>query len=419
MSAKFWDRGTITRAKSWLQESRTLGEALSSMRRAWPSMTEASLYNGFKRAGEPPPSTFLKTARRPNSSVPLQKIVSAPTSDPFEAARSQRAQLASDSRDRQALKASLGHLEALEAQISTLTAPYAAPAKPVNRPRISGNRHPATLVVSLSDVHAGATVELSPVSYGNHYNQAVCESRITKYFAGVEWKVQAYRSGDHGKAYDLHHVKLWCGGDMIDGQLHDDQKEMSHTPIEAIRWFEPLLVDGIKRLLALGVDVSVVCSFGNHGRDTKKMQFGKGAEHNHEWGMYCRLGRQLPGVEVSATKDEFQFFDIYGRTFCGHHGHRIAYQGGVGGIWIPANKAIDKWQMGVPCYHYLFGHYHTLEFGSRGTFNGSVIGYSPMARGFKCAPERPQQAALLVDEEHGVVDTTRIWVEDREAEASL
>jgi len=271
----------------------------------------------------------------------------------------------------------------------------------------------------LSDVHAGANIELSPVSFGNKFNNAICAHRLSKYFAGVEWKVNAYRSGLHGEAYDVQHVKLWVGGDIIDGQLHMDQVELSDPPIESIRWVEPILVDGVRRLLGIGVDVSMEFTFGNHGRDSDKMQFGRGAEHNHEWGMYHRIADRLPGVQSSVTKDEFQFFDIYGRKFCGHHGHRIRYGGGVGGIMIPTNKAIAEWQKGVPCYHYLFGHYHSLSFNPLCTYNGSIVGYNAMARGFKCAPEIPQQAGLLIDEEHGIVDCTRIWVVDAKAEAGL
>jgi hypothetical protein len=350
----------------------------------------------------------------------VASCVAAPaTVDPLEAARASRVQAAEDSRDRQALKASLARLEVLEAQVKHLTADFAKPSKPVERVRIAGNRHPATLLAALSDVHGGAEFPETPVTFGNKYSPEICQLRLAKYFAGVEWKVQAYRSGKHGEAYDVHHVKVWLGGDMFDGHLHDDQQETSQTAIRASTWLEPCLVDGFKRLQGIGVDVSIECSFGNHGRDNRKMNFATGADHNHEWGMYMRLARQLPGIDVSCTTDEFQFWEIYGRKFCGHHGHRISYGGGVGGIWIPANKAIAKWQESVPCYHYLFGHYHSLQHGPHGTFNGSIVGYNPFARGIKGTPERPQQAAMLIDEEHGIVDNTRIWVVDRAAEAGL
>jgi hypothetical protein len=74
MSTKLWDAGRIHRAKSWLAESRTLGEALRGMRAAWPEVTEAALYNGFKGAGEPPPSTFLRGGVVPEPTAPKDKF---------------------------------------------------------------------------------------------------------------------------------------------------------------------------------------------------------------------------------------------------------------------------------------------------------------------------------------------------------
>lgn len=344
-----------------------------------------------------------------------------PTPDPLEAARASRVQAAADSRDRVALKASLARLEVLEAQVENLTAPAAAPLAAINRIELAGGGRQATAVALLSDVHAGAEVKLTNATFGNRYNPAICRYRLGRFFAGIEWLVNSYRDGSAAYAWQIPNLLLWLGGDIIDGHLHEDQIELSESAITTVAWVEPLLLDGIRRMRDAGPQVSVVCSYGNHGRDTRKPRRATGAAHSYEWGMYNRIARVLSteGVQVDASPAAHQYAEVYGRRLHFHHGDEIKYQGGVGGVTIPVNKRVAMWDRVNRADLHHVGHFHQQCDHSPWFANGSVIGYNEYAMSIGAAPEPPQQTFYLLDAKRGKTTVSPIWVSDATAEASL
>jgi hypothetical protein len=85
-----------------------------------------------------------------------------------------------------------------------------------------------------------------------------------------------------------------------------------------------------------------------------------------------------------------------------HHGHGLKYLGGVGGLTIPANKSIDKWNQGVWADLDVFGHYHTLFDGRNFLSNGSQVGYNGFAAYVVKAPyQPPMQWLTLFDKKRG------------------
>jgi hypothetical protein len=302
----------------------------------------------------------------------------------------------------------------LETQLNTLAAPTAKFLPPIRIHQAAAGKRPATAVALLSDVHAGEVVRRTS-AVDNYYSPAICRLRLGRYFAGLIWLIQNNRTWA-----DIRDLVLWFGGDMVTGHIHDELAETSQSAIETITWLEPLLVSGV-RTVAIEADVKVklVCSYGNHGRDTQKIRRATGAEHSYEWGMYQRLARQLPDVEVLADKGGHQYLDVYGRTLHFHHGDEIRYGGGVGGIMIPGNKAVAAWdRVRVSDVHH-FGHYHQYLDAGRVVFNGSLKGYDSFAMSIKAAPEIAQQAFYVYDAKRGRCACSPVWVVDSEAEAEL
>lgn len=302
----------------------------------------------------------------------------------------------------------------LEAQLDSVARPNSQPLPAINVHRAAAGKRPGTAVALLSDVHAGELVSRTS-AVDNYYSPGVCRIRLERYFAGVAWLIDNNRSWA-----DIQDLVLWFGGDMVTGHIHDELAETSQSTIETIEWLEPLLVAGVQMLQReAGVNVQLVCSYGNHGRDTKKMRNSTGAEHSHEWGMYQRLARQLPGVNVLADRGAHQYINVYGKTFHFHHGHEIKYGGGVGGIMIPGNKAVAMWdRVRVADVHH-FGHYHQYLDAGRVVFNGSLKGYDSFAMSIKAAPEIAQQAFYVYDAKRGRTACSPVWVVDSEAEAEL
>ena len=79
----------------------------------------------------------------------------------------------------------------------------------------------------------------------------------------------------------------------------------------------------------------------------------------------------------------------------------MRYQGGVGGIFIPVNKAIAQWNRFKKAYLDIFGHFHQFIDGGNFICNGSIIGYGPFSLLIKAAYEPPRQSFLLIDKNRG------------------
>jgi hypothetical protein len=337
--------------------------------------------------------------------------------DPLEAARAARAERAESTADKRAVRAALAENERLQAMLDTIAHVNATPLPAIPRLGLSGARREGTCIALLSDVHAGANVALSSSTFGNRYSPAIAQYRLRRYFAGVAWHVRAYRE----VAWDLRHLVLWFGGDLIDGHLHGDQQETSQAPVQTIDWLEPLLVDGVRSLLELDCRVDLVCSYGNHGRDTIKPRRETGAQHSHEWGMYQRIARALTadGVHTLADATAHQYHQVYDYTLHFTHGDETRYAGGVGGISIPLNKAFAAWDRVRKADYHHCGHYHTQLDGGYWIANGAVKGYDPFAMSVKGAPETPRQALYVLDAKRGKTAVTPLWVSDGTDEARL
>jgi hypothetical protein len=213
-------------------------------------------------------------------------------------------------------------------------------------------------------------------------------------------------------------VILGLGGDLFTGHIHPENIEnTSGTPIESVLWMRPRLVAGIDRLLSDdGIErLDVVCSYGNHGRNTPKPYRALGAVHSYEWLLYQWLASHYadnPRVRFLADKSAHQYARAYDFDLHFHHGDETNYQGGVGGITIPLNKAASQWDKAYRCHYHHFGHWHQYNPGGRIITNGSVIGYSAYAMSIKADPEPPQQAFYLLDSKRGKTGCYPIWVRD-------
>ena len=97
----------------------------------------------------------------------------------------------------------------------------------------------------------------------------------------------------------------------------------------------------------------------------------------------------------------FVFSEIYGRTIRWHHGDAIRFEGGVGGLVIPMNKAIAQWNKGRKADLDCFGHHHTYLQTPNACSNGSMIGFSPFSVQIKAGFEPPTQTMFLMDSKRG------------------
>lgn len=203
-------------------------------------------------------------------------------------------------------------------------------------------------------------------------------------------------------------------GDFLSGFIHEELVETNElTPTQTILWLTERVGRLIATIRAKGGFKRIVipCSFGNHGRTTRKPRHATGAANSYEWMMYHILAeRYSDGIEWQIADAYHNFLAVYGRTIRLHHGDGLQYQGGIGGLTIPVEKAIASWNKARVADLDIFGHWHTQQQNPKWISNGSLIGYNAYSVAIKAPYEPPQQTFFLYTEKRGRTVTAPIFL---------
>jgi hypothetical protein len=343
------------------------------------------------------------------------KVAEAPK-DPVARAQAERA----DARIRREHGELLKEVEELRRAMAVRDALAAAPLPQIQRREFASGLREGTAVALLSDLHVEERVLETDTPNGNVYNLDIADLRLSRTFAGIEWLVQKER-----QTTKIRDLQVWFGGDMASGHIHEENVETSaFPPIAAMLWLQPRLIGGIRQLAdRLELErLDLVCSYGNHGRDTKKPRRATGAHHSYEWGMYQQIAREFHGdkrIRVLADPSAHQYTQIYDYTCHYHHGDEISYHGGVGGVFIPMNKAVARWNRVRRADFNAFGHFHYYFDLGDVAGNGSLIGYNGYAMSIGASPEEPLQSFYVIDSKRGKTAKSPIWSGDRSEEAQF
>ncbi len=255
----------------------------------------------------------------------------------------------------------------------------------------------ATAVAVLSDVHFAETVKANNVNGKNEYTPAIAKQRIESFFVNLVKLIKIYKN--HSK---IDNLVLAILGDLISGHLREESLENnSMSPIDEMLEVKKILSAGINYILDnTDVDITIPCHSGNHARDTKKIRPSTEAEHSYEYVLYHVLAdeyRMNKRIKFIVPTSYHSFIEVGGVTIRFHHGHFMKYGGGVGGIYISVNKAINQWNKVQHADIDVFGHFHQLRDGGNFICNGSVIGWNEFANSIKADFEKPKQAFFLID----------------------
>jgi hypothetical protein len=285
--------------------------------------------------------------------------------------------------------------------------------KPLHIPEYRSEKGAAVAVALLSDVHCEerVTPEDVPGTY-NLYDPEVCKKRIAQYAQRVILLTQAQR---HLTNIDT--LVLGILGDIMNGYLHDDNKESNWlAPVEAVLLALELLVGVINYLLEYGEfkKIVLVCTPGNHGRLTMKPRANTAIETNLEWMLYQLLQQRMGNdhrLEWHIASGAHVYLNINGKICRFHHGDDIKFQGGIGGLSIPLLKAISQWNHVMKADYDFVGHWHQCRDYGYGVVNGSVVGFNAFALKSKCPFEHPKQAYILIDSKRGKSLFADIWTD--------
>jgi len=273
----------------------------------------------------------------------------------------------------------------------------------------------ATAIVMASDWHVGERVDAHTINWLNEYNPDIAQARAQRFFANTLRLVRSAR-----RDVTIEHLVLWMGGDLITGYIHDELEESNYmSPIEESIFAKSLFLGGLKLWKESGgfKRITVVTSFGNHGRTTMKRRISTGYKNSFEWMLYRDMASIYKDDEVVRFQVEngyFNYLNVYGRELRFHHGDNIKYGGGVGGLTIPLVKYIQRSNSQRKAAADFIGHYHQrMPFNPVHAFsvNSSLIGFNAYAQSIGASPEPPTQNFQLLDEKRGFTVAAPILVE--------
>ena len=274
------------------------------------------------------------------------------------------------------------------------------PITEIKAPR-DNTKNYATALSLLSDFHAEEKVTLMQTNGRNKNTPTIAEKKYEKFFINLTKRITKNQ-----KDVRIDELVLGILGDLIHGFIHEEYIRTNYlTPIEAMLFTIEQLEKGFRYLdKNVGLKrITVVCKVGNHSRTTFKPFIDEEATYSYEYGAYRILQKLFPHYNWIIQDNYFTYLDIYNIKTRFSHGHRVNYQGGVGGVTIPLNKhrlrSDQTKQADLNC----IAHFHTAEW-SRNTktlLNGSGIGFNAYAISKGYEPEDPIQQFLLIDSKRG------------------
>jgi len=261
-----------------------------------------------------------------------------------------------------------------------------------------------TAVALASDWHIEEPVALKQVNGLNEYSLQIAHSRSDEFFQ---------QTLEMALMYQANTLILALLGDFISNSIHDELMEENElSPIEATITAQNMIISGIQFLLDnYDGQIVVPCHSGNHARTTKKQRSATEAGNSLEYFMYHNIAnyfRHEERLSFLIPESYHSYVDVYGYTIRFHHGHSIRYGGGVGGVFIPAYKAISQWNKGNVANLDCFGHFHQFKDGGNFITNGSLIGYNAYAISIKAEFEKPKQVFFIVEKGKGKTATVPI-----------
>lgn len=280
-------------------------------------------------------------------------------------------------------------------------------------PRHGSGTSEATAVVLASDWHVGERVLPGMVNGLNEHNLDIARRRAHRFWQSTLRLIRIYQQD-----VKIEHAIVALLGDFISNDIHDELAETNEVgPMFEVEAAQSMIASGLEFLLEhTTLKLTVPCHSGNHARTTKTTRFASENAHSLEYLMFRHLEQYFRGetrVQFIVPEGYHSYLDIYGRTIRFHHGHAIRYGGGVGGIYIPANKAIAQWDKARRAHLDVFGHFHQFRDGGKFLSNGSSIGWNPFAISIKADFEPPQQTMFLVDRDRWITFRSPIHVTEK------
>lgn len=274
------------------------------------------------------------------------------------------------------------------------------------KPHLKNNTSESTALMILSDAHNYKKIRSETVNLINEYNKNISVIRHKNFVKGCKKWLQIHRTGTVIKQGILH-----LGGDFLQGIIVKDS--MSDNIMQEVLFTYGLLVFIIDELSKEFDNLLVICNDGNHSRITEKKAISMRCANSLEYLLYNFLAKNYKDnkkITFKIAEGYFIYQDIYNFKYRFHHGDAIRFLGGVGGLTVPANRAILYWNKTINVDKDVFCHFHQFLNERLFLCNGSLCGYDPFAEYIKAAYEPPMQTFALINKKYGLNVASPIYV---------
>lgn len=288
-------------------------------------------------------------------------------------------------------------------------------------PKGVGGKDDRSVILHLSDIHYGETVDIDEMDGVNRYNSFIAKQRLWRFFNTSSGLMTKHWSGPRPQE-----IILCLGGDLISGMIHAELLETNYPAIPAaVREVAEIIAGGIAALRErVGCPIRVYGVPGNHGRMTVKPQSKGRAAGSFDTLVMDFIEATLKNTKAASGVTFYRpnspdaYFSVYGWQWLLTHGDTMGGRGGGTGFIGPMasiikghRKLVDTyWRTGRPVHYVLTAHYHTTGKTAFGWGNGSVIGYGEFARDLRADPEPAKQNMLTVHPRLGVIDEQPLYL---------
>lgn len=278
----------------------------------------------------------------------------------------------------------------------------AAPVK-YKPPKLGKHKFaPQPQALLLSDTHAAEVVEPEAINGMNVFNWDVLVERM----ANIQKSLLSFQAN---RPYPIGELHLWCLGDMLSGDNHDELSKTNEYPIaEQAYKFGMLLGQWIEELIPHYPKVIVKGVVGNHPRVTKKPA-NKQVFNNFDWISYKIAETYLAGyiadgvIEVDFPRSGLIVANIADLNILLTHGDGIrSTMPGVpwGGVMRRWNALRSQYlEHNVKLDYMALGHFHSPAVVPHIFMNGSVKGADEYSVKQFGNAEPPCQLLLTFDQE--------------------
>lgn len=262
-----------------------------------------------------------------------------------------------------------------------------------------------------SDIHYSEVVDTNEVNGVNDYNKQISKDRI---FYTINKFIEIMQ-GDFNRGIEA--CILALNGDLISGDIKLLLETNEGSVSESLLELAEILIQCIEKLEKAFGKVFVPCTVGNHGRTSIKPKIKRKVFDSYEYIMYHIIAKHFNGnknVIIHVPDSSELFYSVYGVNILQMHGDVIHGGNGIGGIYVPLFKYFYKKQsqyssMKKPDIDLLtIGHFHTYSTLSNVLVNGSIVGFSELAKQWTFGYEDPQQAVMIINSHKGITYHTSI-----------